>query len=435
MRFHDFLRQREAEIARLPKPALEPRFLAPAAVAAGIVVGDQDEFRVCGALPCAVEDFETVTAVARYVGERVAVYEDVNAPSPLSDQEFQDFGSLFDDDLYDIATSSFGAESDVDQNGLVFILMTPVVNQLTDAGDCDSGVITGFFFATDIDPAFANDSRSNQAEIMYAMVPDPSGTVTCQITKDHVDRLVPTTFSHEMQHMINYTQHVLVRGGISELLWLNEGLSHISEELAAFYFDALGDQERFSSFAIGNVFNAYLYLQAPGDNFVLFGAGTGTLAERGAAWVFLRWVVDQFGDAVIRRMVETTLTGANNVAAAAGEPFSRLLSEWFLANYVSDLPGFTAPPRLQYTSWAFRTTYGSLHDQAPDRFPDPFPLVPPLFVGATFSASGTLRSGSGGYYLIEQLAGQQGFTVAFEDPLGGPVSETVTPRLEVVRIR
>ena len=196
----------------------------------------------------------------------------------------------------------------------------------------------------------------------------------------------------------------------------------------------MGDQQRFTDFAIGNLFDAYLFLEAPGDNFVLFGAGTGTLAERGATWLFLRWVVDQFGDATIRRMVETTSTGANNVEAVVGEPFSRLLSEWFLANYVSDLTGFTAPPRLRYTTWLFRTTFASLNQQRPSRFPQPFPLVPTQFTGGAFNVTGTLRSGSGDYYLIEQLANQTGFTVSFENPAGGPVSQTVTPRLEVIRI-
>ncbi len=435
LRFHDFLRQREVEIAQLPKPKLEPRFLAPAAAASGIELGDRESFRVCGALPCTVDNFESVSAVARYVGQHAAIYEDVDSPVPLSDQEFQDLGSLFDDELYEVATGFFGSESDVDQNGLVFILMTPVVNGLTAADECDDGIITGFFFATDVDPAFANDSRSNQAEIFYSVVPDPDGAIGCDLSQSAVNRLVPLTFSHEMQHMISYNQHVLVRQGNSELLWLNEGLSHLSEELAALHFESVGDQRRFSEFALSNLFDASLFLEAPGDHFVLFGAGTGTLAERGGTWLFLRWVVDQFGDATIRRMVETTLTGANNVEAVVGEPFSRLLSEWFLANYVSDLPGVTVPPRLQYTTWSFRTTFASLHQGNPTKFPDPFPLIPTEFTGGALNVTGTLHSGSGDFYLIEQLANQSGFTVSFENPAGGPVSPTVTPRLEVIRIR
>ena len=49
---------------------------------------------------------------------------------------------------------------------------------------------------------------------------------------------MPATFVHEFQHMISFGQHVLARGGASESLWLNEGLSHIAEELAGKYFEA-----------------------------------------------------------------------------------------------------------------------------------------------------------------------------------------------------
>lgn len=433
LRFHEFLRQSEAEIARLPKPPLEPQLLAPAALASGIKLGNRRLFRVCGDVRCSVASAETVRARARYVGQHAAIYEDEKTPLPLSDQEFLDLGSLIDDELYEVATGFFGSESDVDQNGLVLVLMTPVVNKLTE--DCNDGIITGFFYALDVDPAFAGDSRSNQAEIFYSIVPDPGGSVSCALSKGAVNRQVPTVFSHEMQHMISYNQRVLVRRGDSEILWLSEGLSHLSEELAALHFESLGDRQRFSEFAIGNLVNGYRYLREPGAHFVLGSQGTGTLEERGASWLFVRWVVDQFGDVVVRRMVETSLTGADNVGAVVGEPFSRLLSEWFLANYVSDLSGFTAPPRLRYTTWSFRGVYESLQQQDPERFPDPYPLVPRQFTGGAFNVGGTLRSGSGDFYLIRQLGSQSGFTVSFANPVGGPVNEAVMPRLQVIRIQ
>ncbi|UCF40460.1 MAG: IPT/TIG domain-containing protein [Gemmatimonadota bacterium] len=434
LRFHEFLRQQEAEIARVPKPPLEPQLLAPAAVASGIEVGDSRRFRVCGDVRCSVDNVEMVSARARYVGQHAAIYEDGQTPSPLTDQEFQTLGRLIDDELYEVATDFFGSESDVDQNGLVLVLMTPVVNQLTSQG-CHDGIITGFFYAIDIDPAFASDSRSNQGEIFYSVVPDPGGSVTCELSKAFVNRQVPIVFSHEMQHMIGYNQRVLVRGGNSEILWLSEGLSHLSEELAALHLESVGDEQRFSEFAIGNLYNGYIYLQEPGAHFVLGSLGTGTLQERGAAWLFVRWVVDQFGQPVIRRMVETTLTGADNVAAVTGEPFPRLLSEWFLANYVSDLSGFTTPSRLRYTTWSLRAVYESLHQQDSDRYPDPYPLIPQQFTGGAFNVGGTLRSGSGDFYLIQQSGSQRGFTVSFTNPAGGDVSAATVPRLQVIRIQ
>ena len=176
--------------------------------------------------------------------------------------------------------SAFGAESDVDRDGRVSVLMTPVVNRLTPTEDCDVEFITGFFFALDVDPAFRDDQRSNQVEVLYSLVADPTGSITCEHSAERIRRLVPVTFSHELQHMINYNQHVLRRQGDSETLWLNEAMSHLAEELASLHFLALGDTEAFSRFVIGDLFNAFLFLEDPGAVFALFVAGTGTLEDR-----------------------------------------------------------------------------------------------------------------------------------------------------------
>jgi hypothetical protein len=138
---------------------------------------------------------------------------------------------------------------------------------------------------------------------------------------------------------------------------------------------------------------------------------------------------------VIRRLSESGATGAANVEQATGEPPEVLLPQWFFANYVSDLPGFAAPARLQYATWAFRTTYESLHQQAPNDFDRPFPLVPDSARGGAFELNGSLRSGSGYYFRVIQDALQRGFTLQFTDPDGGSVDPNVAPRLNVIRVR
>jgi len=435
-RFHDELRRQEAEAAKLPRPALEAAQLAPTA-GPTVAVGDQRTFQVCNNIPCSgVSDFATVTAEAQYVGQRAALFVDVASPAGgFTPTDLQSVGALFDEDLYTVDTQAFGSESDVDRNGVTIILFTPEVNRLTPKSQCATSIITGYFFGIDIDPAFQNDSRSNKGEVFYALAPDPSGTVTCALSTDVVRRLVPVTFVHEFQHMISYHQHVLVRNGDSELLWLNEGMSHVAEELAALRFDAQGRDTLFSRFAIGDIYNSYLYLKNPGATFTLPSAGTGSLEERGAAWLFLRWVLDQYGAGLTRRIVETDRVGAENITAASGVPFDRLLTQWFLANWVSDLPNFNTPARLKYTTWQFRTTYSALHDQLPSRFDRVFPLVPPVLGPGTFQLDGTLRAGSGDYVRVQQAPGDKGFTLLLADPSGSAIPSSIVPRLNVIRIR
>jgi hypothetical protein len=437
-RFHDMLRAQEQAASLLPRaPMGAPALSLMAQAASRISVGDRRSFQVCSRLPCSTaSDFSEVNAQARYVGTHAALFTDDAAPAVFTAADYDSLGVLFDEHLYDVDTKAFGAESDVDGNGVVIILFTAAVNRLTPREQCSQAVITGYFFGIDIDPLFQNDSRSNHGEAFYALAPDPQGAVSCALGVDQVLRLVPVTFIHEFQHMISYYQHVLVRGSRAETLWLNEGMSHLAEELGGLHFEAQGNDALFSRFAIGDLYNSYIYLRQTGSQFLEGILGHASLEERGAAWLFVRWLVDQYGLGVTRQLVETGRGGADNVSAAVGGvPFTQLVSQWFLANYVSDLPNFAAPARLRYTTWQFRTTYQSLFEQLPSRFPVPFPIVPTRYDGGTISATGTLHAGSGEYFLLTSGPNQRGFTLTMDNGSGGPVDPAVEARLNVIRLR
>jgi hypothetical protein len=436
VRFEDFLRAQEAQLAQIPREPLgEQPLLAP--IELDIQVGDRRSFRVCSDISCGdIEDFSTVTGEVKYVGERAVIYQDVEGPGELDQADIDELGALFDLDLYEVDTRAFGAESDIDRNGRILILMTPVVNGLTPKSQCPTSFITGFFYPLDIDPKAEGDRRSNRAEVFYSMVPDPQGTVTCNHSVDRVKRLVPVTFVHEFQHMINFYQHVIVRASNSERTWLNEALSHMAEELAALHFEALGNSERFTALALGDLFNAYEYLSATQGHFPLYAEGTGTIEERGATWLLLRWLADQKGEGVLRQLTESALVGSENLSAAAGEPLSALLADWFMANYVSHHPDLTSvPERLRYSTWNFRATYADLHTQDESMFPREFPIEPPVFDGGDFSVTGMLGSGSGAYYRVLQSAGQPGFTVELVNSADVPLSGPAGPVLNVFRIK
>jgi hypothetical protein len=281
-------------------------------------------------------------------------------------------------------------------------------------------------------------------EIFYTLVADPDGLLSCPHTTSYTAEQTPVTLVHEFQHMISFNQHVLVGGGGAEVLWLNEGMSHFAEELGGRSY-LPGDQTTFTRFVIGDLENAYAYLDATGNHFLLAPSGIGTLAERGAAWMFVRYVTDQFRRdtsftetaAFTRKLLQTTATGAGNVVAATGVPFDSLVSRWALANWVSDLqvPGFTAPANLKYVSWSFRTTYGSLHTQNPAAYPKAFPLVPGVSAGEAVNVEGTLRAGSGVYQRALQGPSAPGYTLLFSDARGSALSAVVVPRLSIIRIR
>ncbi|HKC46759.1 MAG TPA: hypothetical protein VKB63_04110 [Gemmatimonadales bacterium] len=442
-RFHDGLREMERRHSYGGMPLVADREpAAPSRVPPDS--GSSRHFSVCANLDCS--SFAAVTATAAVVRGPIAIFVDTAAPSPgLTQADLDSVADELSTRLYAVDTAAFGRESDIDSNQVIIVLMTPVVNRLVTPLECaTSGYVSGFFLGGDIDPALRGDARFNQGEIVYSLVADSLGTVSCPHRPSRVKQLFPVTFVHELQHMISFNQHVLLRSGPEEELWLNEALSHFAEELGGRSFGIATTQ--FSTFAIGDVRNAYQYLEATGSNFLVTTSGIGSLAERGAGWLFVRYLDDRFRSdtslaataAFTRGLLETSRTGAANVAARTGVGFDTLVAHWALANFVSDLDtvaAFQAPPELTYTSWRLRATYRSLHLQDPATFPAVYPLAPPATSGPNVAVSGTLRSGSGVYVRAVQAPGAPGFTLRLAAPGGGPLSAAVAARLGVIRIR
>src|SRR5207249_949240 len=311
------LRRAERELAaRVPAPARAPAraLLAPTAVESGNV----RTFKVCAvAVGCDARKSNTlvsVTATALKVGTHIAIYVDNAAPQPgLTQSDLDNLRAVFDTRLYETDTLAFGRESDIDNNGMVIVLMSARVNSLVTAAQCTTtGFVAGYFFGADLitTPPFAT---GNNSEIFYSIVPDPSGTISCAHSVTAVAQVVPVTFVHEFQHMISFNQHFLVRRSFPEDLWLNEGLSHYAEENGGRTY--LPDSTTFCNYAFGDVYNAGQYFTAPQNYFLVDTVGIGGLANRGAYWLFVRYLVDQgaatlgSSDSVTRRLDMTNLTG------------------------------------------------------------------------------------------------------------------------------
>lgn len=448
-RFHTYLRlgdeRRWWGFAPEPSGGTRPRASATANPPG---MNSLRTFQVCAKTDCS--RFDRVGARVRAVTSKIAIYVDTLAPAGgLDSTALDNIANLFDQRLYAIDTAAFGRESDIDSNTVVLVLMTNTVNKLVTASECNTAFVAGFFFGADLDPAFRTDPRSNKGEVFYSIVADPAGTLSCVHSVSYVQNFVPVTFIHEFQHMISFNQHVLVRGGSGEVLWLNEGFSHYAEELGGRSY-ALSPDGMIADCTLsttdcryygGNLLNAYDYLDSTSRHFLLPTAGIGTLAERGAAWLFVRYTVDKYSagstmadwNALTRSLVGTSQTGAQNIAAVTGDPFATVVSRWALANYVTDRGG--APPELQYDSWRLHAVYSSLHTQNSNLFSKFYPLVPTTSAARDVMLTGTLRSGSGIYHLATQPPGDPGFTISFTAPNGSMINAAFVPRLNVMRLQ
>lgn len=436
------LRAREGELLADPRYSRPLRTSVP--VAAPPPQGDVRTFKACANLQCTA--FNNVTATARYVGTNVAVYLDNNAPSsdPLTDADLAELGSAFDRFHYPIDTTSFGRESDIDGNGVVIVLMTKAVNDLTP--DCTNGRVVGFFYGGDL----LTGPNANRAEVFYTLVPAPQTSQCSAVTRRAALNNLKPTLIHEFQHMISFNQHALVRVGSSEEVWLNESLSHFAEELGGRLIPNAectpsGFPSCRSQYTSGDLLNAYEYMKTPGPAYLVFPNSTqGSLEERGAGWLFLRWVLDHFAsDTIIatdltRALEQTSNTGMANLQTVTGASFSVMVPEWLMALYLDDGPDLPAEPtaRLRYKSWGLRSIFT---DPANSQiFPAGFPLVP-LPVTATngiLSKSDTLHAGSGYYFLLSQPASATGLDIhVTANSSGTALDPSLQARFGVVRIR
>ena len=396
--FH--MRMRQVEQDEAPRASafmqqLRARPPVSLQVQSAAAVANRD-FKVLSSLTTST--YTTVTARLVYTGNNILLYVDNQAVAgtTFTDAEYESFGRQFDQDLYPIDITSFGSVSDIDANSRTFVLFTPIVNRLTlSTGQCGS-YVAGFFNGADLS---GSNTNANRAEIFYSSVPgEPAGGPTCtNLSLDVVRRSAPATFIHELQHMISYNQHVLARGGGTEAIWLNEGLSHMAEELGGKLYESrypcpnlppcpaspgrASTAQIFPDSAQGflppNFGNAYDFFSSRLDFSLTSPTGFGTIEERGVAWLFLRWLVDQKGEARLRDLVQTRNTSATNIEAVAGELFPKLYADFLTATLLDDFPGATSgqiPSRFQYSSRNLRAIYARLNSIAAAAYPTAYPL-------------------------------------------------------------
>ncbi len=415
------------------------------------------DFKVLSSLTA--NTYSTVTARLVYTGTNILLYVD-NQPTTsttFTDAEYESFGRQFDQDLYPIDISAFGSVSDIDGNGRTFVLFTPLVNRLTlSTGQCGS-YVAGFFNGADL----SGNTNANRAEIFYSSVPgEPAGGPTCSnLGLDVVRRSAPATFIHELQHMISYNQHVLTRNAATEAVWLNEGLSHMAEELGGKLYETRypcpnlppcppagrgSTAQIFPDSAQGflppNFGNAYDFFSSRLEYSLTSPTGFGTIEERGVSWLFLRYIADQKGEAKLRELVQTRNVGTANIEAVTAERFPELYADFLTATLLDDFPGATAGqivPRYQYTSRNLRAIYARLNTIQPQVYPTAYPLdindvlSAERLTPASPILSRQMKPGSLDLFSFTSTTGQTGLTFK---PAVGTFQANLNAQVTVVRL-
>ena len=144
--------------------------------------------------------------------------------------------------------------------------------------------------------------------------------------------------------------------------------SHLIYEIKAFVQDPsppwacpgteVGGRQRYYStetltgFPIQNRLRSALFLDEP-EAISLVG-GDDTLERRGAAWLFIQYLVDRFGEDVLGGLVQTRLVGIPNVERATDRSMPFLFHEWTSALF---LDGISDDPLFLFTSLDLRSEF------------------------------------------------------------------------------
>ena len=310
--------------------------------------------------------------------EHLIIAADVGNPAGgFTAADYQAFAATFESTVWPVLTENFGTTADIDGNGKVIAFFTRAVNELSAPGS--QSVIGGFFFGRDLFPKTANATMaacagSNEAEMFYLLVPDPNGEVNGNVRSvDLVRRVTSGVIAHEFQHLINSSRRLFINQAATwpETTYMEEGLSHIAEELV--FYHASGDLRPKQNLGIAQLqntqphvdaFNFYMgsntarfirYQQDPSENAPY--DKDDDLETRGAIWSFLRYLGDRgagapFAETICANPVVLTGPGAScMVEGAAAQQFSvpagSSAGEFAIIAFAKDLPTVpgTAPPQ------------------------------------------------------------------------------------------
>ena len=455
------------------------------------VVGERRDFlfSVHPDLTVSCEDTAAVIhSSVKAVGEHFAIYRDLQENSGFTAADYEEMLAALEDVVYPVNTSYFGEPADIDGNERIIVLVTEETNRLS--GSSGLTFIAGFFVPSDL--ADSGDAEgggtaagglcttSNEAEILYLIAPDPGGKYGIPHTVEFAKETVIGVSAHELQHLIGAERRLIFgSGGFGDLedTWVDEGLSHVAEELNGLAAAGLPLRSNLSfeeAFADTNVFNRFHlsnfsrlgqtsgcggWMKSPEDTQTIVSedpSGCSGLRYRGFAWIFMRWLGDHEGPsgsgvvpgsgeaALFREIVgggPTLMTGISNIERAvdevgSGRSWEALLADFLIAPGADDRAE-GAPPRTQILTWDLPDVFQGLHEDDVTRlnFNVPYPLNIESLGFTTVQKQFSVRSSTAKYFSLASDAATPDYEIRLLDTAGLPITAEAEAQLTIFRVR
>ena len=212
------------------------------------------------------------------------------------------------DGLFPIIHEKYGTPNDVDGNGKVIVLFTP----FTDNN------LMGYFFSGDKYTKIGYQ-YSNESDIFY---------INYNVAKSDIDGVL-STIAHEYQHMIHFD--VRHNNNLNPLdLWINEGLS-----MQAMHHSGYLSKQRAD-------YVSYFINSYAGETLLEDGSNEFSIGNYGYTLVFFRYLLERFGDEIIKKIYASKETGYKVIEEVTGHKFNNIFDDFiktiFLAGYGYKLP-------------------------------------------------------------------------------------------------
>lgn len=384
--------------------------------------------------------YTAITARAAYVGQKVTVLEDINAPlAGTIDPLYAAIGARYDSVMVPVIEGNIGSPLAAGGSSQVLLVFSPAVNEFG-AG--------AFVTACDLFPESTAPS-SNESPVVYAAVPDTGSGFDAGLTKDVWWWLLPRLLMHESAHLALFAER-LAQGLPPEDPWLEEGVASVTEELwarhiyggtwqqnlgyrATLYCDVRPTFPECGGrpFAMFALFaSLYDFDQGLESRSVLGPAGDDDFLFPGASWSFLRWAIDQYATREASFLMALVHDPSSNGVAAlqlqTGSPFSAMLADWTMATGLDDSQLPDVPGRYAIPTWNMRDVFNGMYQDFYETFTQPYPLpVRSLYYGGI---SDLITLGGGGVsYWEPWIPGSSGsrFLTVYT-PNSGPLPPTLT---------
>ncbi len=279
---------------------------------------------------------ETIDASVLHVSPSLVIALDRTTDPSLSldASDLQEIADGFEDVVLPRLRVFFGQESDVNADGHVTVLFSPLVAQ------------TGTAFVNPYDLVTDPGSRpagvaANDQELLYVTPPqllDP---------QQATPRAMLETLAHEFQHAIYFYRKYLLNDQLNgnESVYITEGLSGLAQDLSGYQaglffinraaldawdLQSINDlvlslgayyMDRPELYGGAYLLMRYLYDQAGGDTLQSDGT-VDTAASPGVPW--------------LRALVDSSLLGEASIEDAAGQGVVALATDWLTALMVDD---------------------------------------------------------------------------------------------------